>query len=63
MLKNKLIDGIIREPIGAAHTQPEQMFRIVKAEIKKHLADLLTDRATLVHERSKNSVRWAVAEQ
>jgi acetyl-CoA carboxylase carboxyl transferase subunit alpha len=65
MLKNKLIDGIIREPIGAAHTQPEQMFRIVKAEIKKHLADLLTkDRATLVHERiEKFCSMGVVAEQ
>lgn len=52
MLKNRLIDGIIREPIGAAHTQPEQMFRIVKNEIKKHLAELMAkDRAALVHER------------
>ena len=65
MLKNKLIDGIIREPIGAAHTQPEQMFRIVKAEIKKHLADLLAkDRATLVHERiEKFCSMGVVAEQ
>ncbi len=65
MLKNKLIDGIIREPIGAAHTQPEQMFRIVKAEIKKHLADLLTkDSATLVHERiEKFCSMGVVAEQ
>jgi acetyl-CoA carboxylase carboxyl transferase subunit alpha len=52
MLKNKLIDGIIREPIGAAHTQPEQMFRIVKTEIRNHLAELLAkDRAVLVRER------------
>ena len=37
MLKQKLIDGIIKEPIGGAHTQPEQMFKIVKNEIIKHL--------------------------
>ena len=40
MLKQKLIDGIIKEPIGGAHTQPEQMFKIVKHEILKHLKEL-----------------------
>lgn len=40
MLKQKLIDGIIKEPIGGAHTQPEQMFKIVKNEILKHLKEL-----------------------
>lgn len=40
MLKQKLIDGIIKEPIGGAHTQPEQMFKIVKNEILKHLTVL-----------------------
>ena len=43
MLKQKLIDGIIREPIGGAHTQPEQMFKIVKNEIVKQLAVLRKD--------------------
>src|SRR5205809_5949793 len=26
MLRQKLIDGIIREPVGGAHTHPEEMF-------------------------------------
>lgn len=43
MLRQKLIDGIIKEPIGAAHTQPDKMFSIVKSEIKKHLAQLLPE--------------------
>ncbi len=52
MLRQKLIDGIIREPIGGAHTQPEQMFRIVKNEIVKNLNTLLReDRKTLVKNR------------
>ncbi|MBK9543063.1 MAG: acetyl-CoA carboxylase carboxyltransferase subunit alpha [Bacteroidetes bacterium] len=52
MLRQKLIDGIIREPIGAAHTQPEKMFSIVKSEIKKHLSVLLQeDRKELVRKR------------
>lgn len=52
MLKQKLIDGIIKEPIGAAHTQPEQMFRIVKNEILKNLKELKKESpAELVNKR------------
>lgn len=40
MLKNKLIDGIIKEPLGAAHHKPEETFKIVKREIKKHIKAL-----------------------
>ncbi len=40
MLQQNLIDGIIREPIGGAHTFPEEMFSIVKTEIKNNLAEL-----------------------
>lgn len=40
MLQNKLIDGIIKEPLGGAHTDPEEMFITVKAEILKHLEKL-----------------------
>lgn len=52
MLNQKLIDGIIREPIGGAHTFPEEMYKIVKSEIKKHLSTLLkTERKELVKNR------------
>jgi acetyl-CoA carboxylase carboxyl transferase subunit alpha len=40
MKKLKLIDGIIKEPTAGAHRNPEEMFEIVKKEIKKHVADL-----------------------
>jgi acetyl-CoA carboxylase carboxyl transferase subunit alpha len=40
MLKQNLIDGIIKEPIGGAHTRPEEMFTIVKAEIISQLSEL-----------------------
>ena len=40
MLTNKLIDGIIKEPIGGAHAFPEEMFEITKKEIQKHLEEL-----------------------
>lgn len=40
MLKNKLIDGIIKEPLGGAHNNPEEIFATVSAEISKHYAKL-----------------------
>jgi acetyl-CoA carboxylase carboxyl transferase subunit alpha len=52
MLRQNLIDGIIREPVGGAHTFPEEMFRIVKQEIKKHLSVLVKlERTELIHKR------------
>jgi len=35
MMKNKLIDGIIKEPIGGAHTFPNQVYKAVKRSIKE----------------------------
>ena len=40
MLKNKLIDSIIKEPLGGAHAEPEKMYKKLKTEIKKMVADL-----------------------
>lgn len=40
MLENKLISGIIPEPLGGAHRNPEETFANVKKEIKKHLTRL-----------------------
>jgi acetyl-CoA carboxylase carboxyl transferase subunit alpha len=40
MLKHKLIDGIIKEPIGGAHLHPEETFDAVKKEIEKQLISL-----------------------
>jgi acetyl-CoA carboxylase carboxyl transferase subunit alpha len=40
MMRNKLIDGVIKEPIGGAHTHYDQMFRTVKTEVIKELAKL-----------------------
>ena len=40
MYQFKLIDGIVKEPLGGAHNNPEEMTRILKREIKKHLLDL-----------------------
>lgn len=40
MLKNKLIDGVIKEPLGGAHNNHEEAFENVKKEIVKQLAKL-----------------------
>lgn len=40
MLKNKLIDGIIKEPLGGAHNDPNTMFDTLKVEIIKNLEKL-----------------------
>jgi acetyl-CoA carboxylase carboxyl transferase subunit alpha len=41
MMQNKLIDGIIPEPIGGAHTHYDQMFKTVKSTVLKELAKLV----------------------
>jgi len=40
MLENKLVDGIIDEPLGGAHAYPEEMFERVKKVIVKELKSL-----------------------
>ena len=40
MSKNGLIDGIIKEPLGGAHNNHEEIFATVKTEILKHLTTL-----------------------
>lgn len=40
MLKNKLIDGIIKEPLGGAHTFPDEMFEMVKTILLKEITKL-----------------------
>ncbi len=40
MLRNKLIDGIIKEPVGGAHNDPQQAFTYVKETILKNLPKL-----------------------
>lgn len=40
MLKFGLIDDIIKEPVGGAHTEPDQMARILRKYIKKAIAEL-----------------------
>jgi acetyl-CoA carboxylase carboxyl transferase subunit alpha len=52
MLKNGLVDGIIKEPLGGAHHHPEEAYAAVKAAIKKELKELREkDKEVLVSER------------
>ena len=60
-LRKKLIDGIIKEPIGGAHSNTEEIFKTVKAEIKKHLDKLLLQNAeTRINERIEKFSRMGV---
>ncbi len=40
MLEFGLIDDIIKEPLGGAHTDPEKMAKSLKAHLKKEIAEL-----------------------
>jgi acetyl-CoA carboxylase carboxyl transferase subunit alpha len=40
MMKNKLIDGVIAEPVGGAHTNYNVVFKTVKTEVMKNIAKL-----------------------
>lgn len=52
MLENKLIDGIIPEPLGGAHYDPAKMAETLKSRILSDLEILRTkDTDTLVNER------------
>jgi len=35
-----IVDGIVKEPLGGAHTEPEAMAKMLKKHIKKELAEL-----------------------
>ena len=40
MFEFGLIDGIIKEPLGGAHSAPEEMAKILKRQIKKAISEL-----------------------
>lgn len=40
MFEFGLIDGIIKEPMGGAHSNPEEMAKMLKRQIKKAIAEL-----------------------
>lgn len=40
MMEFGLIDGIVKEPLGGAHSDPEKMMKTLKAHIKKEITEL-----------------------
>lgn len=40
MLEFGIIDGVLKEPVGGAHSEPEKMAKILKKHIKSQLEDL-----------------------
>jgi len=57
MLEFGLIDGIIKEPLGGAHTDPEKMAKALRIHIKKEIAELqqLTPDELIAHRLEKYS--------
>jgi len=53
-----LIDGIVKEPVGGAHSDPEQMAKILKKHIKSSMEELINlDTDTLIKNRIEKYVQ------
>jgi acetyl-CoA carboxylase carboxyl transferase subunit alpha len=64
MLKNRLIDGIIKEPIGGAHYDPAAMASTLKEQILKDLQILRAkDVDQMVNERIEKFCAMGVVEE
>ncbi|HEY0977483.1 MAG TPA: acetyl-CoA carboxylase carboxyltransferase subunit alpha [Flavobacteriales bacterium] len=64
MLKNKLIDGIIPEPVGGAHADIPEAGRLLKAQLVKHLDRLVkVDPEKLVDRRVEKFCAMGVVKQ
>jgi acetyl-CoA carboxylase carboxyl transferase subunit alpha len=68
MFEFGLIDGIIKEPMGGAHSNPEEMAKILKRHIKKAIAELteMTDEDRInarIEKYSKMGVYSTVEEE
>ncbi|WP_423148903.1 acetyl-CoA carboxylase carboxyltransferase subunit alpha [Rubrolithibacter danxiaensis] len=64
MLKNKLIDGIIPEPLGGAHNDPKEMAQVLKEQLIKDLETLCQKNIDeLVDERIEKFCSMGVVEE
>lgn len=64
MFKNKLVDGIIKEPLGGAHFNPEEAYASVKAAIKKIYKELKDiDSETLIMQRIEKYSNMGVVKE
>jgi len=62
--KHKIIDGIIEEPVGGAHKNPEKMFSIMKDTILKELKSYKKyDTKKLVQKRHEKFLNMGVWEE
>jgi acetyl-CoA carboxylase carboxyl transferase subunit alpha len=64
MLRNQLIDGIIQEPLGGAHNEPAQMYKIIKQVILDNLQELQKlDKNTRIEQRIEKFCKMGVFKQ
>ena len=64
MQELRLIDEIIVEPLGGAHTFPEETYNIVKKHITKAIKEFINiDKKTLVKNRMKKFSNMGVVKQ
>ena len=64
MKKIGLIDEIIKEPLGGAHTFPEETFKITKRKIKNAINEFISiDKDLLVHNRMKKFSNMGVVNE
>jgi acetyl-CoA carboxylase carboxyl transferase subunit alpha len=64
MLANKLIDGVVKEPLGGAHNNTEEMFVTMKKEIKKLLKELkVLEPEDLVNQRIEKFAAMGVYQE
>ena len=59
-----LVDEIIKEPLGGAHTFPEETFKLVKKSITKSIKEFIDlDKETLVHNRMEKFSNMGVVKE
>tara|TARA_B100000780_G_scaffold268543_1_gene226577 strand:- start:881 stop:1408 length:528 start_codon:yes stop_codon:yes gene_type:complete len=59
-----LVDEIIKEPLGGAHTFPEETFKLVKKAIKKAINEFIDiEKNTLVHNRMEKFSNMGVVNE
>lgn len=63
MFRFKLIDNIIKEPLGGAHFHPEEAYKLVKKQILKSYKELsVLDSSQLIKERQEKYINMGVFE-
>ena len=59
-----LVDEIIKEPLGGAHTFPEETFKLVKKSIRKAIKEFIDiDKDTLVYNRMEKFSNMGVVNE